>query len=240
MVLDRPPKKKTIPAKLDDATRFVCISDTHGRHRTMNIPDGDVLIHSGDISMCGEPEIISDFNDFLGELPHKYKIVISGNHDITLDSQFYATHFWRYHEQMEDSNQIKQKLTNCIYLEDSEVSVNGIRVYGSPWVPIYHDWAFNLQQDKLKEVWDQIPRGIDILITHGPPLGLRATGNSGVDVGDPALRDAVRRVKPVVHVFGHVHAGYGKQQDNATMFINAASVNRKCIASNSPIVFDLI
>ena len=67
-------QKKSLPTKNPAATRFVCISDTHGRHRLLDIAEGDVLIHSGDITMCGKPEILEDFNKFLGELPHPYKI----------------------------------------------------------------------------------------------------------------------------------------------------------------------
>jgi hypothetical protein len=51
------------------------------------------------------------------------------------------------------------------------VIIEGVKIYGSPWLPSYHDWAFNLERggEVLKQKWEQIPNGTDVLITHGPP-----------------------------------------------------------------------
>jgi len=222
--------------------RFVCISDTHSRHRTLaaDIPDGDVFIHAGDITMCGELDAFQDFNAFLKELPHKHKIVIAGNHDVTLQPEFYNKHFWRFHEKCYQDIGPKSLLTNCTYLEDSGVTIEGIKIYGSPWVSDYHDWAFNLTDEQRKTKFALIPKDIDVLITHGPPKGHRAKAGKGVDRGDPFLLSKVQKVKPLVHVFGHVHSGYGKVKDGDTMFLNVASLNDSYHPTNSPVVFDIM
>ena len=112
--------------------KLACISDTHSLHRRIpDIPDGDVLIHAGDCLGQGTLENIEVLNDWLGTLPHRYKIVIAGNHD------------WAFQETPELA---RQALTNAIYLEDSGVEIEGIRFWGSPWTPTFMDWAFMLER----------------------------------------------------------------------------------------------
>lgn len=139
--------------------KLVCISDTHSLHRRLqSIPDGDVLIHAGDCLGQGTLENIEDFNDWLGSLPHRHKIVIAGNHD------------WAFQETPELA---RQALTSAIYLEDSGVEIEGVRFWGSPWTPIFMNWAFMLGRgEPLYEKWQLIPDDTDVLITHGPPQGI--------------------------------------------------------------------
>eukprot|EP01126_Amoeba_proteus_P005603 TRINITY_DN118_c0_g1_i26.p1 TRINITY_DN118_c0_g1~~TRINITY_DN118_c0_g1_i26.p1 ORF type:complete len:160 (-),score=17.61 TRINITY_DN118_c0_g1_i26:796-1275(-) len=137
-----PAKQKrevTLPPKPEGATRFVCISDTHTLHRSLFIPEADVLIHCGDITMCGRVDVLQDFNTWLGELPHEYKIIVGGNHDITFHENFYETNFWRYHESKLPPS--VHFLSNATYLRDSLIRVNGISIYGSPWVLPHHAWV---------------------------------------------------------------------------------------------------
>lgn len=122
------------------------------------------------------------------------------------------------------------------------MTVGGIRIYGSPWTPWFNDWAFNLPRGKaLQEKWNQIPQGVQILVTHGPPIGQRdrAVSDRGPSsVGCEELMSAVRRVKPVFHVFGHVHSGYGKSSEGGTTFVNASICNEAYEPVNPPIVFE--
>eukprot|EP01125_Pyxidicula_operculata_P014724 TRINITY_DN4939_c0_g1_i3.p1 TRINITY_DN4939_c0_g1~~TRINITY_DN4939_c0_g1_i3.p1 ORF type:complete len:130 (-),score=23.47 TRINITY_DN4939_c0_g1_i3:20-409(-) len=120
------------------------------------------------------------------------------------------------------------------------VEIDGIKIYGSSWVLPRHEWAFNLKEDIMKEVWERLPSDIDILVTHGPPKGHRATTHKNEDIGDIHLANAVKRIKPAVHVFGHVHTGYGKSRTENTWYLNAVSVNSKYHPVNSPIVFDIV
>ena len=111
---------------------IVAISDTHGQHRSLDIPDGDILIHAGDLTNGGEIDQVEDFNNFLGTLPHQDKVVIAGNHDFCFERQ---------------PKRSEALLTNCIYLKDREATVQGIRFYGSPWQPWFYDWAFTWSGD---------------------------------------------------------------------------------------------
>ena len=116
-------------------TRFVCISDTHNRTDRLDypIPDGDVLIHAGDFTNYGTRDQVIHFNKFLSTLNHSYKVVIAGNHDISFDLENYDS-LWSYFSRNKDeAEEIRQLLTNCIYLEDEEVNVLGFRIFGSPW-----------------------------------------------------------------------------------------------------------
>uniref|UniRef100_A0A6B2LFP3 Calcineurin-like phosphoesterase domain-containing protein n=1 Tax=Arcella intermedia TaxID=1963864 RepID=A0A6B2LFP3_9EUKA len=199
------------------------------------------MIHGGDFTYTGKPPAVEKFNDWLGRLPHKHKVVIAGNHDVTFHAEYYHTKYRRYHDQRFPSQKTKNSLTNCIYLEDGEVTVEGVRIYGSPWQPEFCDWAFNLSgSEALKEKWDLIPTGIDILVTHGPPFGF-----GGIclprreDAGCYELLQAIKRTRPIIHVAGHIHEGYGAASDNGVAYVNASSVNQKYALTNRAVVIDI-
>ncbi len=206
------------------ARRIVIISDTHTQHRGISVPDGDILIHAGDITRRGALADVRDFNAWLGTLPHQHKVVIAGNHDFCFESDLAAA----------------AALTNCIYLQDQAITIAGLVIYGSPWQPWFHDWAFNLPRGReLQEKWDLIPPNTDILVTHGPPLGIGDRVWSGEQVGCADLLAAVERIRPRLHIFGHIHEGYGTFGHAATTFVNASSCNRANTLANLPIVIDL-
>jgi len=207
------------------ALRVVAISDTHTQHRSIDVPNGDVLIHAGDITGRGDPKVVRDFNAFLGELPHRHKIVIAGNHDFCFER---------------DPEPTEKLLTSCTYLRDSAVTVEGLKVYGSPWQPWFFDWAFNLQRgEEIRAKWDLIPDDTDILVTHGPPHGILDRTMRGKDVGCRDLREAIERVRPRVHVFGHIHEGYGRYDDGQTLFMNASSCDFSYRPVNPAFIIDL-
>ena len=223
--------------KAENDIRFVCISDTHSLQLNLPegfIPDGDVLIHAGDFSMQGQPLEITKFNAFLGQLPHQYKIVVAGNHEITFDPSFE-----RYTKI--DAEWCRSLLTNCTYLQDDFINIYGYKIYGSPWQPEFGDWAFNLKrgQDCLSK-WNLIPADTDILVTHGPPLGHGDYCFDRVRAGCVDLLQVVeKKVKPSYHIFGHIHEGYGVTTNGTTNFINASVCNLRYNPVNKPIVFDL-
>jgi Icc-related predicted phosphoesterase len=232
---------------LPDHVRFVCISDTHNKMDEIldKIPLGDVLIHAGDFTYNGDLSDVKKFNEQLGKLPHKYKIVIAGNHELT----FGPRHDGSRVSGSIDSDLAKAKvkrasdlLTNCTYLEDEAVSVYGINIYGSPWQPAYGGWAFNLKRGyNLMEKWARIPDNTDVLITHGPPVGHGDMSSNEQRGGCVDLLNVIEeRVKPKFHVFGHIHEGYGLTTNNlGTVFINASTCNEGYRAVNDPIIFDL-
>lgn len=216
--------------------RLVLISDTHSAQRlsSISIPDGDVLIHAGDHTGRGYPAESEDALLELGKLKSRFKhvVAIAGNHDFLAEKQ---PLLWRKY--CVDAG--------VVYLQDDEIILEGLKIYGSPWQPWFCDWAFNLDRGSaLKEKWDMIPQALDVLITHGPPLGfldvLGPDGSQpGVNIGCQDLLEAVKRLKPRLHVFGHIHEGYGKSQYESIKFANASICDTRYRAVNSPIVVDL-
>ncbi|MBN3312320.1 MPPD1 protein, partial [Atractosteus spatula] len=185
-----------------------------------------------------------------GTLPYEYKIVIAGNHELTFDQEFMADlikqdfYYFPSASKLKPENyeNVQSLLTNCIYLQDSEVSVRGFRVYGSPWQPWYYGWGFNLPRGQaLLDKWNLIPDSTDVLITHCPPLGfLDWVPKKMQRVGCMELLNTVqRRVQPKLHVFGHIHEGYGVMTDGATTFVNGSACTVNFQPMNPPIVIDL-
>lgn len=205
--------------------RLVILADTHGFHRRLAIPDGDILIHAGDFCLHGDLSELDDFNDFLGSLPHRHKIVIAGNHDVCLEQQ---------------PGESRSRLTNAVYLQDQSVSLEGITFYGSPWQPEFQGWAFNLPRGKaLREKWDLIPEDTGILITHGPPHGILDLTMVGDNAGDEELTRAIKRVKPSIHAFGHMHESYGILKKGPTTFVNACICDAMYQPVRKPVVWRL-
>lgn len=237
----------------EDKIRFVCISDTHGKIEgsKLHMPPGDVLLHAGDFTQKGHMNEIQKFNSYLGALPYKVKVVIAGNHDLTFDDNITEASLRTFGVQKSTVESylserglksVKQMLTSAIYLEDSLVTVCGIKIYGAPWQPVFCDWGFNLKrgEDILKK-WQTIPADLDILMTHGPPVGHGDLTGGNNNVGCVELLNTVqKRVKPKFHVFGHIHEGYGVTSDGYTTFINASTCTRRYLPTNAPIVFDCI
>lgn len=230
-----------IPEKAANALRFVCMSDTHNQAHVHQIPDGDFFIHSGDFTNTSTPEEIQQFITFLGTLPHKYKVVIAGNHDTLFDGPYFNKN-WYTHWKSDSGcpEDLKTALiSSCIYLEDEPVTIQGVNFYGSPRHTLT-GWAFGGEEPELSQHWAKIPLDTDILITHGPPAkygSFTKKPKGGLeDLGSTSLLSKVGEVKPVVHLFGHVHGQYGTYPaaDIETLFINAANTER-----NRPIVFDL-
>jgi len=206
-------------------TRLVLLADMHGFYKSVDIPDGDIAIFAGDLLLNGELPDLKDFNAFLGRLPHKHKIVIAGNHDFCIE---------RYPEQS------RNQLTNAFYLQDQAVTLMGIKFYGSPWQPEFMNWAFNLPRgEALKQKWDLIPEDTEVLITHGPPYGFLDTTAEGEHAGDQELAEAIKRVKPRVNVFGHIHESYGSVESGGTTFINVCICDGMNRPVNSPVTLTL-
>jgi len=206
-------------------TRLVLISDTHDLQDQVEVPDGDILIHAGDLTMRGALKDLVPINNYFAALPHEHKLVIAGNHDFCFESY----------------NEVARKLLSSVtYLQDESVTVEGIEFYGSPWQPRFEDWAFNADRGpEIAAVWAQIPSATQVLITHGPPVGIRDVLQSGAGVGCLDLLRRVRSVKPKLHVFGHIHEGYGISDIDGIVYANAATCDVDYRICNAPLVIDL-
>lgn len=187
---------------------LVAMADTHLYHNELVVPDGDVLIHAGDMCRMGSLAELTEAHDFLSALPHRYKIVVAGNHD----------------RGFEDQPAARALFKDFIYLQDEGCTIEGVRFYGSPWTPAYNEWAFNLPRGAaLAEKWALIPENTDILITHGPPLGIGDNSGFPGREGCEDLLQRVQQIAPKLHLFGHIHQDKGRWQVSQTTFINVTT-----------------
>lgn len=203
---------------------FTFISDTHGKHDlvTKDLIGGDFLIHSGDVSNVGKSGEIYDFLNWFSALPYTHKIFIAGNHDFGFEIM--------------DTIAPEYNALGVTYLMDSFVVIDGFKIYGSPWQPRFYNWAFNVDRgDAIAKKWELIPDDVDVLITHGPPFGILDDTIQGLRVGCEELYKKVVEVKPRVHVFGHIHYGYGTRILEDTTYINASCLDERYMYTNKPI-----
>lgn len=215
--------------------KLVFISDSHGLHERISIPDGDVLLHCGDFMNGGRDvsELFS-FRAWWIRQPHKYKILISGNHDILMERELPLTL---------DFNKPEYGL---FYLLDSGTSIDEIKFWGSPYTPEFFPeyWAFNRKRGEvIRKHWNLIPDDTDVLLTHGPPIGLldqAAPSKNSDSLGCADLRmkiDSMDSLK--ISAFGHIHGSSGQRKYGGKTFINASQVNESYKVVNKPIVIDL-
>ena len=214
--------------------KIVCLSDTHNCNQEITVPDGDILIHAGDATIRGTQTEVEDFLAWFSSLPHQHKVFVAGNHD------------WLF----ETDNRVARLLTanyKIKYLEDSFTDIEGLKIYGSPWQPRFFDWAFNLNRGgELAEKWKLIPADIDILITHGPPNGILDEVPRKYWIENTGCEELRKRVEEIsvlgrlkLHVFGHIHCGYGQTEKFGVKFVNASNCDESYEPSQPPIVIEL-
>ncbi|KAK7947099.1 phosphoesterase [Apiospora aurea] len=208
-----------------DPISVVCISDTHNNQ--IPIPDADILIHAGDLTQSGSLAELQAAAAWLRELPHRHKIVVAGSHDILLDPDCDYDQPTKLaaddldgrarRRQRRDAERLQLDWGDVEYLRDRStcISMKGrhgwrhLRVYGSPWSPRNGNWAFQYARADAKEAWHrEVPDGTDILVTHGPPRGHLDLGGR---LGCEGLLREVWRVRPALHVFGHIHEEHGQE-----------------------------
>jgi Icc-related predicted phosphoesterase len=207
--------------------KFVAISDTHGKHTRLKLPKGDVLLHAGDISFKGRKSEVVDFLQWFSAQPFRHKIFIAGNHD--------------FYFEKESPLEVKKLIPEqVIYLNDSETEVDGIKIWGSPVTPWFHNWAFNRKRGaQIRAHWNKIPENTDIIMTHGPVYGVLDLTKEETHTGCVDLLHTLETIKPKVHLCGHIHEGYGNVKRKGISFINASMVNESYELLNAPISFTL-
>jgi Icc-related predicted phosphoesterase len=236
--------------------KLAFLSDTHLRHRSIKeFKDvneygqpkepmgGDIVFHVGDALNSGTKEELEIFIKWYRELDFAIRIYVPGNHCI-------------FCEEQEDVARAMCTAAGIIYLNDESFTVDGIKIYGMASTPWFFDWAFNRARTqaeadfrrirKMKEFTDKIPEGTDILLTHGPAYGIldevfRIDGTSQIPprfVGCQDLLDAVKRVKPQIHAFGHIHSSRGEKHIDGTSFYNVSICNETYYPEHSPIFID--
>lgn len=205
--------------------KIVCLSDTHGS--LPEVPDGDFLIISGDISLHSnsidiELEWINDyFIKWLSSQPHKHKIFVAGNHDFCFE--------------------LKKDIIipkDVIYLENENCLIDGIKIFGSPFSVKFGNWAFMKEEDQLRWYWDLIPDDVNIIISHGPPYSILDYANCS-NCGSKSLLDRINNLNDLkLCVFGHIHEGYGIKTIENKTFINASFWNERFSKNNKIQVFE--
>lgn len=213
--------------------KIVCISDTHSFHNEVAVPDGDILIHAGDITHQGEVYILDNFLRWFDSHPHKYKIFIAGNHDWCFDTRHYLY--------AETQSKLKAYSGRIKYLHHESYTIQeyGIKLFGSPYTPFFHNWAFNVQRGNLHHYWDQIDDDTNILITHGPCYGILDVTRANELCGDVELLHRVNQLKNLkYHVFGHIHTNgpMQRQKVDEVTFINASVLDESYELKNKPVV----
>lgn len=210
--------------------RLVLVSDTHGRHKEIRMPDGDLLIHAGDFSSGRSWHELQEFADWFYSQPHRHKVLVAGNHDLLLeDFPADAQSFFKGYAH---------------YLCDSSIVLEGLKIYGSPWTPQFFDYAFMLPRGlPLADRWARIPEDTQLLITHGPAQGLADETFMGEQVGCEALAERLPQLPDLqLHVFGHIHEGYGYYPPTARRHYASANVSNCRWGDpglNEPLVLDM-
>ncbi len=208
--------------------KIVAISDLHGH--LPSVPECDLLLLAGDLCpatdhRCSFQQHWLDtyFRWWMKDQPAKQIIGIAGNHDFVF----------------QDKPDWVPKSLPWVYLEDSGTEYEGLKVWGSPWQPIFFDWAFNLKEEELEKKWAKIPEGTDIVVLHGPPRGYgdgapRMIKDKNEEewptlehVGSPSMLERLKIVKPKLTVFGHIHGGYGRWEVNGMILANVSFVDER-------------
>ena len=231
----------TIPAKfliISDTHNFEFEDhETNPLPLHLPTPKADVLLHCGDLTQFGGLSCYKKALKMLGQIPAELKVVIAGNHELDLDKSWWEGHpgWWDGPEESEDYNLAIGAMTGPLaaeagvtYLTEGTHTFtleSGARftIYVSPYTPAFEGWAFpyerhedrynGLQQvapDMTSIATKPIPNNVDIVMTHGPPKGVLDWCPQG-NVGCENLLNAIRRIKPMMHCFGHIHEGHGME-----------------------------
>lgn len=229
--------------------KIVAISDTHNLYRNLDIPECDVLVSCGDHTLRGKAEECLDFVSWITNLDQaKHKIFIAGNHDI------YFQH-----------TKIPKNLNNkTYYLLDDDITIDGIKFYGTPWTPFFYDWAFNALEPKpgvgnlyrggpgadakpdalhplMADKLSLVPKDTQVLICHGPPrVGKLDISRHGDMCGSYLLRDLIGQL-PILQIglFGHIHESRGTEEYCGVTCYNVSTLDRDYQTIRPPVVIEI-
>lgn len=202
--------------------RIVAISDTHNQHKKIKLPYGDILIHSGDFSNMGYKHEIESFANWFSKQIHPIKILVYGNHEVSTDKEFYNKRWREFHNKKIVLDKDFWDRRNIIVLCGDYIDINGIKIWGHPLMPWNHnDWAWSRSVVETNKILSNIPKDIDIIITHSPPYGILDNALDGSNIGNKELIKYIKKIKPLICIFGHVHRP-GYMIDNNIRYYNVA------------------
>lgn len=217
--------------------RTASISDMHGQIHFSIEQEVDILFVAGDILPCSYNDMIMacsqqeqfikhDFIPWLKKQPAKHVVLIAGNHDWIFDIM---------------PNRVPQWPLNVHYLQDSQIEIEGLRIYGTPQQPIFNDWAFNRTPEQLEKYYAEIPEGLDILLSHTAPFKIMDKvdfPNFKSHEGSKELKKRIKEVKPRYVIYGHFHGQYGVEQKEDMgdiTFINCSLVGEDYRMTKKPV-----
>jgi Icc-related predicted phosphoesterase len=226
--------------------RLCFISDVHCKQNKVTVPECDILISCGDYSFKGEKHVVKDYHKWLNKQQAKHIVSINGNHELWVEQDFYAAKAIAV-----------EQCPRVHFIQGELVEIEGLKIYGDAHTPYFFNWAWNAARDPveashtfkplIKDIWDKIPNETQILVTHGPPMGILDTvieQHTGryIHVGCKDLLNKVDTLPNLkVHGFGHLHLSGGKlyQRDDGKIFINAAICDDSYKPTRSPVVIDI-
>ena len=196
--------------------KILHLADTHNcHHRLRDLPEADVVVHSGDFCMVGSEQEAIDFLNWFCNLPYRHKIFICGNHDDCLY----------------DAN-IDGLDANVHFLSNSGIEMDGVKFYG---VPMFIEDCIT---DRQSRNYASIPDDTDVLITHSPAYGIHEFYD-GINYGSEEILSRISELHLKAHLFGHIHAQHGVAEQNGIIFSNGSIMNADYTTLNRPNVITL-
>ena len=191
--------------------KILHLSDTHGcHHRLRDLPDADIVVHSGDFCMVGTEQEAIDFLNWFCDLPYRHKIFICGNHDDCL-----------YGAKVDGLD------PNVHYLCNSVIEIDGLKLYGVPM------FMGDCVTDRQSRNYARVPDDTDILITHSPVYGI-LDFDDNINYGSEELLHRISALNLKALLFGHIHAQHGLIKQSGIIFSNGAIMNSTYDSLNAP------
>jgi Icc-related predicted phosphoesterase len=216
--------------------KIVSLSDVHTKWQNIKVPPCDLLISAGDYSFKGQEYVVRGFHAWLREQPAKHIISVQGNHEVWVEQNF-----------LEAKAAAQEECPGVHFMEEGLVEIDGFKIWCSSVTPSHgRGWSWNRERgEAIKAHWDRIPKGTNILITHGPAFGVLdevheqfAMGIAHMHVGCEELAKAIKRVKPDLHFHGHIHSGYGQHHADGLSSYNSSICDEMYLPINLPHVVD--
>jgi len=235
--------------------KILAASDMHGNLNGIDLNGIDLALFSGDIAPLRSISswdaydqlkwMNKEFYDFCSSWPNTKIVFVPGNHD------FFPIIKETFGYKLHGKNLNLKLASNTAMLIDEGINIysqNGdptdlVKIYGTPWVPIIsYRWAFEAEHDKLMKKFSQIPKNIDILLTHASPrfnyLGVSLEyGINSENFGCSELANEIFKKEPKMCFCGHIHSGDHKMNKlGQTEIWNVSRVDESYNIAYEPII----
>jgi Icc-related predicted phosphoesterase len=234
--------------------KVAVFSDTHNKHKQVELPECDIAIFAGDLSSVGHKHEVESFINWYGKQHQcKHKVFIAGNHDKSFDKKFF--HSFEDHDLFKQNEHLgkpgwlvdmldrAKAVLHINYLENSSVIIEGIKIWGSPITPSFYKqyWAFNADRNEdIQSYWNKIPKDANIVVTHGPVHGkLDYIPESSEYVGCVDLKAKIEEINPLMFICGHIHSGRGIYNTDKTLYVNASIMDNSYNKQGEPMLFNI-